>query len=216
MFNLSEELFLLSVDDDKGTIVGSAKDILQYGLAGAIFADLALSERISSDSGKLILADTTLTGDLELDSAMQLLTTSKKIRKITYWIGVIASNKIVKRIANTLVDKGALRREEKRLLWVIPFEAYPTQDASAKYWVKQHIRDMVLGGGKPDAKTVVLLSLLKACRLLNIIFTKDERKAASKKITDLVKGEIFGEAVTKTIQEIESATMAAVLVASSG
>jgi len=216
MFNLSEELFLLSIDDSKGTIVGSAKDTLRFGLAGAILADLALTERISIDSGKLILADATLTGDTELDETMQLLAASKKTRKVTFWINAIASQKIVKRIANRLVDKGVLLREERRLLWVIPFEAYPTQDASAKYWIKQHLRERVLGGIKPEANTVVLLSLLKACRLLDVLFTKDERKAARKKITEQVKGESFGEAVTKTIEEIESATMAAVLVAASG
>jgi golgi phosphoprotein 3 len=216
MFNLSEELFLLSIDDDEGVILGSAKKTLPYGMVGAILAELALSERINIDSGKLILVDTTLTGDPELDETMQLLGASKKPHKITYWIKELASQKIVKRIASRLVDKGVLRREEKHLLWVIPFEAFPTQDASAKYWIKQHLRDMVLGGAKPEANTIVLLSLLKACQLLNIIFTKDERKAATKKIAELVTGEGFGEAVAKSIKEIQTVMMSAILVATGG
>ena len=56
---------------------------------------------------------------------------------------------------------------------------------------------------------MALLSLIDACRLLNLVFTKDERKAASKKVEDLVEGEPFGEAVAKTLEEIE---MAAALV----
>jgi hypothetical protein len=85
------------------------------------------------------------------------------------------------------------------------------QDASAKYWVKQHLREITLGGVAPESRELALLSLIDACRLLNLVFTKDERKAASRKVEELVKGEPFGEAVAKTLEEIEMAATVAIM-----
>lgn len=160
MLTLYEELFLISIDDDKGTIFAS-----------------------------------------------------KKVRKAAYWVNALGEKKLPKRVANGLVAKGVLRLEERRYLWVIPYEAYPQQDASAKYWVKQHLRAVILGGETPDPHTIGLLSLLKACSMLNLVFTRDKRRAAGKKVNELVKGELFGAAVAETLDEIEMAAAAAVMAA---
>ena len=96
---------------------------------------------------------------------------------------------------------------------MIPYEAYPEQDASAKYWVKARLRGVVLGGEKPESHTVALLSLLRACRLLDLVFTRDERKAAGQKIDALISVDLFGEAVAETVAAVDGAavaTMAAV------
>ena len=135
-----------------------------------------------------------------------------KTAKATHWISTLGGENLAKRVAKGLAAKGVLRAEEKRFLWVVPYEAYPQQDASAKYWVKQPLRAVVLGGEKPEPRTVVLLSLLKACSLLSLVFTKDERKAAEKKVEELVRGELFGEALGKTLEEIEMMMAATVVV----
>jgi hypothetical protein len=83
------------------------------------------------------------------------------------------------------------------------------EDASAKYWVKQHLRGIILAGEKGETSDVALLSLLKACQLLRLVFTHDERKSASKKVDVLVQGEIFGDAVEKLLSEIGAAAAVA-------
>jgi golgi phosphoprotein 3 len=74
---------------------------------------------------------------------------------------------------------------------VIPYSVYPQQNASAKYWIKHQLRAVVMANEKAETRTLILLSLLKACRLLNLVFTKDERKAAANQIDELVKGEVL-------------------------
>jgi Golgi phosphoprotein 3 len=211
MLTLCEELLLIFIDDATGVI--APLDAVQCGLAGAILSDLALGGKIRTEDKHLILADTALVGDETLDEALALIADEKKARKVKYWIGALGEKKLAKRIANRLVVKNVLRCVEKRYLWVIPYEAYPQQDASAKYWVKQHLRAVVLGGEKADAHTVALLSLLQAARLLNIVFTKGERKAAETKVEELVKGDAFAEAVAQTLDDIDSAALAAVMAA---
>jgi Golgi phosphoprotein 3 len=214
MLNLPEELFLLSISDDKGTVHSSAKDILGYGLAGALLADLALEGKLVLDEKKrLVVLDATPTGDSILDEALERIQDSPKKKNAQYWVDALSGKikKFQKRMAEKLVEKGIVAVEERRLLWIIPYEAYPQQDASAKYWIKQSLRTLVLAGEKPEAHTLALLSLVKACRLLDFIFTRDERKAARKYIDQLLKSEVFGPAVTQVIEDIESAASAAVI-----
>jgi Trp operon repressor len=78
------------------------------------------------------------------------------------------------------------------------------------------LRSVVLAGDKSQPDIVVLLSLLKACSLLNLVFTRDERKSAGKRVDALVKGEVFGDVVAKTIEEIETAAAAATMAAIAG
>lgn len=42
MLNIPERLFILSIDDQRGAVVSSARISLRYGLAGALLAELAL------------------------------------------------------------------------------------------------------------------------------------------------------------------------------
>jgi len=205
MLSLYEEFFLISIDDDKGTVSLSASTVIAYGLAGAILAELALKGKLCLEDERLKVLDGTPTGDEIMDEVLSSISQSDKPHKPIRWIRMMSGNKLPKRVANGLAAKNIIHIEQKRYLWVIPYLAYPMQDASAKYWVKQHMREMVLGGVAPESREVALLSLIDACRLLNLVFTKDERKAASKKVEDLIKNEPFGDAVAKTLEEIEMA-----------
>jgi len=60
----------------------------------------------------------------------------------------------------------------------------------------------------------VLLSLLNACKMLDHVFTKDEIKSSRHRVNDLVKDEILGRAVFDVIQEVESGSIAAMLIIS--
>ncbi len=50
-----------------------------------------------------------------------------------------------------------------------------------------------------------MFSLLKACQLLRLVFTRDERGAAQKQVDALVLGEAYGEALAKLLSDIDHA-----------
>jgi hypothetical protein len=209
MLNLAEELFLLALDDDEGVISAPALDTLRYGLAAALLADLALLGKIAVEEQRISLLDPAPLGDELLDDLLLRLAEANKPRKVKYWISALGFRKLPKQVAQRLTARGVLREEERRYLWVVPYAVYPQQDASAKYWIKQSLRAAGLTTAKPERRAVVLLSLMKGCRLLTLVFTKDERKAAGKRVEELVKGEDFGAAVAQTLADIEAATTAA-------
>lgn len=206
--NIPERLFILMIDDEKGAFAASDKPMLPYGLAGAALAELALTNKIQLKSDRLVLVDPTPVGDAWFDEILADIAAEKKPRKLSRWVEEISRKEIVKKVASQLIERNVIRVEKKRYLWIIPYEVYPQIDASAKYWVKQHMRSIVMAGEKAEVRDIALLSLLKACNLLRLVFTRDERKYANKKVDELVNGEVFGKAVAKLLEEMEAAMIA--------
>jgi hypothetical protein len=213
MLNIPERLFILSIDDQRGSVVASAQTSLPYGLAGGMLAELALANKIRFEGSRLVPVDTTPGGDALFDDLLASISAEKKPRKLTRWVASIGNKKPARQVAERLASQNVIQIEKKHFLWVIPYELYSQVDASAKYWVKQHLRSILLAGEKAETQDVVLLGLLKGCRLLNLVFTKDERKLAGKKMDALVESEVFGESVAEVLNEIDAATMAAVTAA---
>ena len=206
MLNLAEELLLLALDDDEGWIVESALDTLRYGLAAAVLADLALHNRIVVEDGRLHVFDAGPTGDELLDTALKRLDESDKPRKVKYWLNALGFRKLPRQVVQRLTELGLLREEDRRYYWIAPNAVYPQPDAPAKYWIKNELRAAGLTLNKPERRNIVLLSLLRGCRLLGLVFTRDERKAAVKRVEELAKDEDFGDAVAQTLADIEAAT----------
>jgi hypothetical protein len=217
MLNLAEELFLISINDDKGTIHPSAAVNLRYGLAGAVLADLTLQGKLGLDKQRrVIVIDEVLSGDELLDEAMIQIGRSKKLRRASYWVSELSQHikQFQSRLSSGLVTMGILRKEGLRFMWIVPYEIYPQQDASAKYWIKHRLREAVLANAEADIRTVALLSLLRGCKMLDLVFTKDERRAARLKIEQIGRDEVFGKAVAETLDAIESAAVEAIILAS--
>lgn len=89
--------------------------------------------------------------------------------------------------------------------WVVPFPDSPETNASAKFVLKARIRKSVLTDEDLKLHDLALLSLVKACNLLNLVFTKDERKMARRRIYELMVSITLKDPEFQTIQEIEAA-----------
>ena len=95
MLKLYEELFLLSINDATGELVGAAASYLPYGLAGAILAELALQGKVQVADNRLAVLNAHPTGDELLDGALAAIAASAKPRKLTHWINdIVSGNKL--------------------------------------------------------------------------------------------------------------------------
>jgi hypothetical protein len=212
---LPEQLLLLAIDDQRGVINTSTMTTLLYGLAGAVLAELALRGKIGLEEKRLKPTDNLPTGDPNLDSVLSQIADEPKPRKLARWVMVFARKDTLRKTAQSLAEQRVISIENKRFLWVIPYESYPQVDAPAKYWIKQHLRAVVLAGETAEPGEVALLSLLKASRLLQLVFTRDERRYAGKHIDAIVTDEVYGAAVGELLAEIDTATITAIAAASS-
>ena len=149
----------------------------------------------------MTISSRTPTGDALYDDILSMIAAEKKPRRLSHWIQAIGSKLTIKQVALRLVERKVIVIEKRQYSWIIPYPAFPLVEASAKYQVKQHLRGIVLAGEPASPADLALLCLLKACRLLRLVFTRDERKFADKKVDVLVQGEVFGEAVAKLLSE---------------
>jgi hypothetical protein len=209
MLSLTEELFLLSLVEKKLTITLPETSIMSYALAGAMLVELTLAGKIRLEKDRRLLPvePVDLNTSPHLAELLKQICAAEKPHKITYWISAAAGKgrKLEETLFADLIERGVLKKEEKRVFWVLPHTEYSQQDASAKYLVKQRLRDMVLAGQPADAQSVALLSLLRTMNLLENLFTPDEIKAAGKQVAEIICDEAVGPAVKDALDPLYSA-----------
>jgi golgi phosphoprotein 3 len=209
MQTLAEDLLLLALDDDEGTVSWRHATALRYGLGGALLMDLALQGRIVSRDKKIVPVDPSPTGDEALDAALDAIRASTTPRDATQWVKRLGGQGgLRERLARRLVARGILREQDRAFLWVFRDHRFPTGDPGPEAALRGRIRDAVLGAAEPDRRTLLMLSLVNACRLADGLFVREERARAMRRIKDLVEGERFGQAVGGAIADAAAATAA--------
>jgi hypothetical protein len=205
MLTTFEELYLLSIHEDKGTVIASAAHGLQFGLAGAILVELAIQGKITiTENHRVGLVDTEPLGDEILDEVIETIRTSEKDRKFGYWIDEFSQKpeKFRRRLAERLVQKGLVGQEEDHLVWIVPSPNFPDVEASTKYVIKSHLRSIVLACEAAELRDIALMNLVKACGLSFLVFLRDERKLAARRIHELMVGEAMKNTQAQAIEEI--------------
>ncbi|USQ80867.1 GOLPH3/VPS74 family protein [Ornithinimicrobium faecis] len=160
---LVDDLMLLLMDDDGASVQGAGT--LYYTLGGAVLTELALLGRVEvDDSGVLNGPRVTPVGreplpDPLLQSAFDLV--AKKTQRVQpLLIGIGAD--LWKVVRDRLVDRGLLRREEKRVLGVFRTTRWPAADAHHEAELRARIRRVLEDGETPDPRTAAIIALLSA------------------------------------------------------
>lgn len=208
MFTLTDELYMISIDEENGSVIQPISSKLAYGLAGAILADLVLSGKINIvGNHRVELVNAEPTGDKDLDDAIELIKESDQPRKVTYWVRQFGESpkRQRQRLVKRIVDRGVISEEDNRLTWIVPYQGHPEQNASAKFIVKSRLREKILTGIDIEINELALLCIIKACDMLNTVFTRDERKMARQQIYELVVRKGLTNPLMQSIQEIEMA-----------
>ena len=216
MITLSEQLLLLALNDDKGNVVLSASTALPYGLAGALLLELFLLEKVKFRKNTIKLINTAKTDNDILNEVLKVLSTTKKSLETKHCIELI-NKKITKlqdRLADQLVEKKVLVKQEKSFLWIINYNHYPTKDATPEEGIRTRIKNIVLKRQEATEEDVALLCLIKACDLIKEIFDKPDRKKATERIKHITEHHQVGVAISKTMEEITAAIMMIIIASS--
>ncbi len=206
MLLFAEELLLLALDDEKGAISNISPLLLDYALAGALLMELASMDRIDTDLTDLWLVNEASTGDDLLDRTMAMLKTHPKGKDAGYWIAEIQHQlaDLQEILFDRLIAKGILSRREHRLFWVFKQRRYPMIDNKQEKEVRTRIRDIILGDDIPEPRDVVLISLMNAANLSDEIFSRQELKAKRDRIFQIARMDLIGQAISRTINDIQA------------
>jgi hypothetical protein len=211
MLYLYEEFFLLHLHEDKISVLPSASFGYPYWMSAAILADLALMARVTvNEKHRLELLSGEKTEDSFLDDSLEKIKSLEGTKKVGYWLGEFEykEKKLYQQLQTQLIEKGVLKQDDDDLSWVMPFPGKSEFHASAKFNLKRQLRTLALAQTEPEDNELPLLSLLAACNKMDLVFLKDERKLARRRVNELIVTAALREPVFQSVQEISSALSA--------
>ncbi len=200
---LYEKFILLVIDNIKGHFICD-RIFLNYALAGILFYDLYLQEKITFKENKITLARYNYSGDPVTDEVLKMIHDSRKTRRIRYWINKTGnrSRRIRKKILKRLSMKLIIRITDHRFMGIIPYSRYRVLKKPVK---EQFVKEIIAGliQNKPlDQETIFLITLMDNRIIRNIIADKHERRIARKKVRELMDQNIFSKTVVKSVNRI--------------
>ena len=216
---LAEDLLQLMLDDRSGAPSTDATT-LDYGLAGAVLVELSLAERIEiGEAGRwhratVTVLDPSPTGDDVLDHALAEIAAKP-----------VNAQRLVTRLAkglrrqllDRLVQHQVLREEHGRLLGVFPTRRWPSTDPRSEQALRRRLRDVLVGGARPDPGTAALICVLSSMDQAHKVLAdldKPARQQVKRRAAELADGDWASHAVRAAIRASQDATTAAIVAAS--
>ena len=206
VLRFSEEIMLLLLDDKGGKFADVPVLSLEYALAGAVLMDLALAFRIDTDPERLFVIDPAPVEDDLLDPTLAHIVQSTETRGARYWIEQTTprAGEIRERSLARLVERGILRREDDRFLWVFQMRRYPIVDDRTVREVKLRIMGVLFSDDIPDARDIVIISLSDVCGIFGILLSNRELRSVAPRIEQIRKMDLIGREVAKAVRDIEA------------
>ena len=206
MLRFAEEIMLLLLDDKGGKFADLPAPSVECALAGAVLMDLALEGRIDTDPERLFVVDPTPLKDHLLDPTLAWIAQSTETYDTRHWIEqtIAYAGDIRARSLARLVERGILRREDDRFLWVFQTRRYPVIDDQPVQEVKLRIMGVLFSDEIPDARDIVIISLSDACGIFRGLLSSRELRGAAPRIEQVGKMDLIGREVSKAVRHIES------------
>jgi hypothetical protein len=213
--HLYEEVMLLALRNDRGTVAGGV--MYTQAAGGAILAELMLEGRVRTETkGRSIYAvvkDSTRTDDPILDECLKKMNTAKRRGTLVTWVQKFAATKQLRhRVASGLVDRGVLRESEDKVLLFFTRRIYPELDTAFEARIIDRLdRAIFSDTGTVDPRTAVLVALAHPSGLLRANFDRKRLKSRGRRIEAIMQGEAVGKATKQAIEAVQAAVVVAAI-----
>ncbi|GAA4287529.1 GOLPH3/VPS74 family protein [Georgenia daeguensis] len=210
---IAEDVVLLLTDDATGRPVvdSTRRDLV---LAGAVVLELADRGKVrltepdeEVKAGRLVVADTSPTGDDVLDTALGNLA-ARKPDKPKNVLAAVAKG-LHRRLLERLAERGILRVEEDRVLGIIPRTSWPALDSAHEEQLRQGLHDVLVVGRTPTPREANLISLLQSVNQVPKVLPGAQiGRAELRRRAGEVEGSFASTAVRKAVDEAIAVTIA--------
>ncbi|MFY9288612.1 MAG: GPP34 family phosphoprotein [Alphaproteobacteria bacterium] len=204
-----EEFLLLALNDEAGQFYSLARSTLDCASAGAVLMDLTLHHRLDNDLKSMFITHGMPIGDDLLDPVLEALKLAPVTtpHSINHWLSQMAGEgeALREKALRRLEERGIIKREDKKILWVFGSRHYPVQHDSEVREVKLRILGVILRDDIPNPHDMMLTALAQSCGLFSHILSRQELEAALPRIELVAKMDLIGQAVARAVGEIEAA-----------
>ncbi|MBT2409865.1 GPP34 family phosphoprotein [Streptomyces sp. ISL-12] len=206
---LGEQLLLLSLDDESGTAAEPAK--VAPAVAAAALVELALARRIDVTDDMVTVVDATPLGEPALDAALDAVVGRQEPGGTKDWIHRLRTDAVARARAS-LIAKGLVREEKKKVLGLFPVRRYPEADGSVEAAVRQRLDAVVLSGAAPDERTASLVALLHGAKLHRLAFADADARRVEAAMESVSQDRWSAAAVRHVVKAAEDALTAIIAV----
>lgn len=183
---LSQKLYLLGINPQKGGIIPASYTAMNYVLIGTLFLELYQNKNINFVNKRIEILNTKSENSLH-KFLLEKISKSKRSLRISRWINKFnfSLKHIRKEVQQSLVDKRIIRMQPKQFLF-FKWKKPVLVNKQLVYKLVAEIEKQVFSG-PADENEIILLSFLKPAGLLKRIFPeREKRKKAKKKLKQLM------------------------------
>lgn len=203
-----EEFLLLALDDQTGNFYPVARSALDCATATAVLMGLMAQRRLDCDARHVFVVNPEPTGDDLLDSVLRALALDpvSSTRSIFDEVQFLADEgeAFRDRAMQRLSDRGLVKEEEQKILWIFGSRRFSIQDDRELRAVKLRVVSTVLGEFIPHPHDTALVSLAAACGLFRYLLSSRELAASEARIAQIARLDIFGHTAAEAIAEVEA------------
>lgn len=201
---LAEELLLITLDDESGTLLDSISPFKYHiAIAASLIMELTLKGKLDLDEKKLFVVSSVDTGDPILDQALAEIVAEKTSLATTEWLKRFATRgeDLSNQIMESLVAKGIMQLVDKRLFWVLRTRAYSATSGIEEREVKARIMLLLNSDEIPDPNDILLVGLLKAVGIFSLLLSPSELARLQNRIDEIANLEEINRSLSASIQE---------------
>ncbi len=207
MLTFAEEILLLLLGDREGALSTHVPgDNLSCALAGAVLLDLSFAGRIDTDPQRLVVIDTTPTGNVILDGTLAELAAREPQVSARAWIGELSVENaagIRESVMESLVARNVLAPREGPFRWSDLFSRPRGGGSEAEREVKGRIREVLFSQDIPDPRDIALVGLADACDLIGHVLADDDMNRCRRRLDQFRGLDLIARELSELLAGIE-------------
>jgi len=210
---IAEDLLLLLLDDEKGSIRGSS--YASTALGGAVLIELALLEAVEVGEKPSVWRSAKVHATQEAPPADPVLaegleTVNEKERTAQDLVTRLGKG-LKDTLTDRLVERGLVHRREDKVLGILPRTRWPAADATHEQEVRRRVTAALVEGAEPDPRTGALVAMLAAVDQAHRVI--DHEGMSSREVKKRAKAIGEGDWASKAVRDAVAASVAAVTAA---
>lgn len=200
-----EEVVLLTVDEQTGKLRSSDSFGTAYALGGALFFDLALAGKIDTGTSEIQIVDAKPTGRAAMDHFLSEMANKPELTTVRAWIQEAFGYRdyLEEYALASLIERGILRHEKSRKLWIIDVTRFPVVDNQQVQHVRHRLAEAILSDEIPEPRDIMLVSVADASGLLGYVLPAEDLDRRRERIRLLANLETIGREAAEAIRFLE-------------
>ena len=172
---------MIALDDEEGRVLSVAEKTVVPGVISACILELYLLKKVSLDGGIVKVLDTVGTGNGILDNVLKKLQSESSV--VDQVKSLSSKFKDIELDLNALlVQRGILKKEETKLLWIPLSERMDNANYAFEQDIRNHLKAIVFKDAKPSPAFTIVFCLIDYTNILEEVFSDKDALVQAKKV----------------------------------